>query len=153
MALQSRIQARFQDYSSYHQTAGNQATHMVGIPMIVLSILGLMGHLDIVQGIAGSEYLRLDGGTLTWALAMVWYLFMDWKLGLPFGLVSLGLYFVGRAIPVPVLWGVFILGWIIQFFGHIRFEKKSPAFYKNAEHLLVGPFWIFAKMTGYQRNS
>jgi uncharacterized membrane protein YGL010W len=28
------------------------------------------------------------------------------------------------------------------------YEKKSPAFFRNVAHLLVGPLWILAKATG-----
>lgn len=124
---------------------------MIGIPLIVLSLLGLLGRVLVGDGMTGSEYLRVDGGTLLWAVAVLWYLYMDWRLGVPFGFVTLGVYFIGRALPVPALWGLFVLGWVFQFVGHLKYEKKSPAFYKNAEHLLVGPLWVFAKLVGYRR--
>ena len=146
----SRIHGFFKDYASYHRTPGNQMTHMIGIPMIVLSLLGLFGHLVIADGVTGSEVFRLDGGIIFWALTMLWYARLDWKLTLPFSLVGLGLYFVGRALPVPALWALFVGGWIVQYIGHLHYEKRSPAFYKNAEHLLIGPFWVFAKIIGYK---
>src|SRR4051812_44102552 len=130
---ESRLNVFFKDYGSYHRTPGNQACHFVGIPVIVLSLLGLLGHLVIADGLTGSEYIRLDAGILLWAVTMAWYLFLNWKLALPFSLVSLGVYFVGRALPVPILWGLFIGGWIVQYIGHYVYEKKSPAFYKNGE--------------------
>ena len=34
--------------------------------------------------------------------------------------------------------------------SHYVYEKKSPAFYKNLVHLLVGPLWIVAKATGHE---
>lgn len=149
----SRVQPYFKDYASFHKTPGNQMTHMFGIPMIVIAVLGLFGHLTFGDGFTGSELFRLDAGILVWLLGTIWYLFMEWKLALPFSLVTLGFYFLGRAIPVPALWGLFIVGWIIQYVGHIVYEHKSPAFYKSAEHLLVGPFWIFAKMVGYWKTT
>jgi uncharacterized membrane protein YGL010W len=45
------------------------------------------------------------------------------------------------------LWGVFVLGWVLQFVGHGHYEKKSPAFFKNLTHLLIGPLWVFSKLT------
>jgi uncharacterized membrane protein YGL010W len=146
----TRLDGFFKDYASFHRTPGNQSLHMVGIPLIVLSILGLLGHLPVSGGMTGSDAFRVDGGTVLWLGAMIWYVLLDWKLAAPFSLVSLGLYFVGRALPVPVLWGVFLGGWAIQYAGHYIYEHKSPAFYKNAEHLLIGPFWIFSKMVGYR---
>ncbi len=151
MAKSNRLEALFKDYSSYHRTKGNQMTHYVGITLIVLSLLGLFGSLQI--GPASwqlSPTVRLDGGLVLWAGAMLWYLLLDWRLAVPFGFITLGMYFASRAIPVPVLWGLFIGGWILQFLGHLIYEKKSPAFLKNGQHLLIGPFWICAKFLGYQ---
>lgn len=147
-----RILPYFKDYASFHKTPGNQLTHMFGIPMIVIAVLGLFGQLTVGDGLTGSQYLRLDGGIIVWLLGTLWYFVMEWRLALPFSLVTLGFYFLGRAIPVPGLWGLFVVGWIIQYVGHIVYEHQSPAFYKSAEHLLVGPFWIFAKMVGYWKT-
>jgi uncharacterized membrane protein YGL010W len=139
---------KFADYSSYHRTGGNQVCHMIGIPLIVVTVFGLLSHLVPGGGLTGLEWFRVDGGTILWALASVWYVRAEWRLGLPFAWVTLGLYFVGRALPIPALWTLFVLGWIAQYFGHYHFERRSPAFYKNAEHLLVGPLWVFAKVLG-----
>src|SRR4051812_48856063 len=146
----SRVVAFFKDYAAYHRTPGNQLCHMIGIPLIVMTLMGLLSHF--VLGQMGSPFLRVDGGTILWLLAMCWYFVIDWKLAVPFSLVTLGLYFIGRTLPVPALWTLFIAGWVFQFIGHYVFEKKSPAFYKNGEHLLVGPLWVFAKITGARRS-
>lgn len=151
MAKERKIERLFKDYASYHKTKGNQLTHYFGITAIVISLLGLFGSVQIgPESWAVSPYVRLDGGVLLWALAMIWYFFADWRLAVPFAFITLGLNFFSRAFPTPVLWGVFIIGWVVQFAGHIIWEKKSPAFTKNLEHLLVGPFWLCAKMLGYQ---
>jgi uncharacterized membrane protein YGL010W len=148
-ATGSRVQPYFKDYASFHKTPGNQATHLVGIPMIVVAVLGLFGHLTFGDGLTGSEYLRLDGGVIVWFAATLWYFRLEWKLALPFAFVTLGMYYLGRSVPVPGLAALFVVGWIIQYIGHYVYEHKAPAFYKSAEHLLVGPLWIFAKMVGY----
>ena len=44
-------------------------------------------------------------------------------------------------------WALFIGGWILQFVGHYAFEKNSPAFFRNLVHLLIGPLWVFARLT------
>lgn len=143
----------FEDYASYHRTSGNQATHLVGIPLIVVAVLGLLGRVTVGEGLTGHELFRADGGTLLWLLGMIWYLKFDWRLAIPFGPVLLGFYCVGRTLPAAALIVFFVLGWVIQYAGHSVFEKKAPAFYKNAQHLLIGPIWIFAKITGYRLAS
>jgi uncharacterized membrane protein YGL010W len=149
--ISPRLALRFADYASHHRTIGNQRSHLVGITLIVISLLGLLGRLPLGEnGITGSEYLRLDAGTLLAGIGMIWYFFLDWKISFPFSLMILGAYFLGRAIPVPANWAIFVLGWVFQGIGHMIYEKNSPAFFKNLEHLLVGPLWLFAKTIGYR---
>lgn len=148
-AIPARLSAYFKDYQAHHKTPGNKLCHYVGLPVITLTTLGLLGQLTIADGLTGSGLLRLDGGTILLTLAAIWYLFLDWKIAIPFTLFSMGLYFLGRAIPVPALWTLWVIGWIVQFIGHSVYEKRSPAFFKNLEHLLIGPLWIFARWIGY----
>jgi len=111
--------------------------------MIVIAVLGLFACLHAPG--AQSDMLRLDGGLLVLALAAIWYSRLDWRLGLPFAVILYGCYFLARSLPVSGLVSLFVVGWIFQGIGHWAFEKKSPAFFKNFEHLLIGPLWIFAK--------
>lgn len=144
----------FKDYSSFHKTKGNRITHYFGIPMIVMSLFGLLSLWDapnaLIEAYWSSPFLHLDGGTIVILLGMIWYAFLDWKISGAFIFVLMGFYFLGRAIPTPMNLGLFVLGWILQGIGHAVFEKKSPAFLKNIEHLLIGPLWIFCKLVGYR---
>ncbi len=145
--ISSRLQSYFQDYQAYHSTRGNQLTHVFGIPMIVLSLLGLAGQIDLGLGVPHT-LLRLDGGVVMLSLAALFYLGLDWRISVPFLFVLSGMYFLGRAVPVLGLWSCLIIGWILQGVGHGYFEKRSPAFTKNIAHLLIGPLWIFSKLLG-----
>lgn len=150
MPVNPRLRAYFEDYQAYHRTPGNRACHFLGVPLITVSVLGLLGTLAIgPSGLFGSPLLRFDCGTLLWGLALLWYVTLDVRMALSFSSVALGAYFMGRAIAVPALWGLFAIGWILQLIGHSRFERKSPAFLRNARHLLVGPLWVFAKVVGW----
>jgi uncharacterized membrane protein YGL010W len=131
------LERYFSDYAEFHQTEGNKWFHMFGIPMIVIGTFGLLGTI---------------GGAVLWVASLSWYLFLDWKIAVPFGVNALGLYFLGRELPLPLLWSLFILGWIFQFVGHYHYEKKSPAFMKNVEHLLIGPLWVFARFVGFIKD-
>jgi len=145
----SRLQHYFDDYAEAHRTKGNKLCHSVGIPSITMTLLGLLGSLEIAGGLTQSEMIRLDGGTLLLGFAILWYLYLDWKIAIPFGLFGYGLYLIGRSIPTPWLWGIFVAGWVFQYIGHIVYEKKSPAFYRNIMHIFVGPLWIFSRWVGY----
>ena len=148
--LPPRLAAYFIDYHRFHTTKGNQNCHYIGLTMIVISALGLLSHL-VIGSPGDGAFFRWDGGTILMTAGCLWYLFLDWKLALPFSLVLVGLYFLGRATPLSALWALQTVGWIFQFIGHFYYEKKSPAFLSNITHVLIGPLWIFAKMIGYAR--
>lgn len=143
-----RLLTLLDDYGRYHLNPKNKLTHYIGIPMITVTLLGLLSKL-VIADLAGP--IRLDGGVILYLVAFVFYMTLDWKIGVPFAFVGAGLYALGRALPLEALAALFVLGWIIQYVGHIKYEKNSPAFYKNIEHLLIGPMWIFARSVGYYR--
>ena len=127
------IRALFDDYASYHRTKGNKWFHRLGIPLIMLTLLGMLARLEIGP---------IDAAIVLIALSSIYYLVLDWRLGLVMIAVSIGMYALGRALPMSVNVVFFVLGWIFQFIGHSVYEKKQPAFFRNFVHLLVGPLWI-----------
>lgn len=146
--LPNRLDRYFADYASFHQHPLNKWTHYVGIPILTLAIPALLAKVEFGTATVG---WRLDLGLVLWFAVSVWYLTLNWRLGIPFSLLCLAGYFLARDWPWEVLVGLFVLGWVFQFAGHLVFEKKSPAFLKNFEHLFIGPFWIFARAVGATR--
>lgn len=142
-----RLQAYFDEYASFHKHPMNQLTHYLAIPVIVFTLFGLMA--KIPWSIPINSWLRIDGGLLLWAGATAWLMTLDWKHTIPFALLMLPFYFLSRDVPQLPLWIAFGAAWVVQFIGHLGFEKNSPAFYKNFEQLFIGPFWIFAKAVGW----
>ena len=132
------IEGLFAEYASYHRTRGNKWFHRLGIPMIMLTLLGMLARVSIAGGV--------DAAMIVIGAAGVYYLVLDWRLGLPMIAVTILMYAVGAAMPVTVNAAVFVLGWIFQFIGHSVYEKRQPAFLRNFVHLLVGPLWILNDM-------
>jgi uncharacterized membrane protein YGL010W len=135
------LRSHFADYAAFHATRGNQACHYVGVPLIVFTLIALLAHVAVAD---------LGGFTLTAAEIIlagvtVWYLTLDVSLALLMLAASAVFAVAGRALPVLVALALFVVGWILQYLGHYVYEKKSPAFYRNLVHLLVGPLWILAK--------
>lgn len=128
----------FADYAAYHRTAGNKWFHRFGIPLIMLTLLGMLVRVTLFH--AGG--VRIDAAMLLIAIAEVFYLALEWRLALAMLIVSIAFWFIGAALPLWLNVTLFILGWIFQFIGHSVYEKKQPAFLKNVTHLLVGPLWI-----------
>lgn len=138
------LRAHFADYAAFHQTKGNQACHYLGIPMIVLAIIGLFTAVPLGQ--VGGVSLTLAEPVIL--LITVYYLTLDAPLAVMMLLSSAVMAAGGRQIPIVASVGLFVVGWIFQFIGHYVYEHKSPAFFRNFVHLLVGPLWILAKATG-----
>jgi len=132
------IEMLFADYASYHQTKGNKAFHRLGIPLIVLTLIGMLARVAIVQ----SGSMRIDAAIVLIAVAFVYYVVLEWRLAVAMLAVTVAFYFVGRALSLWLNVALFVLGWIFQFIGHSVYEHRQPAFLRNLVHLLVGPLWI-----------
>ena len=142
------IRTLFADYAAYHRTPGNKWFHRAGIPLIMLTLLGMLARVG-----ASAGGIRVDLAMLLIAVAEVVYLMLDWRLGLVMLVVSVGFYFLGAWMPLWLNVALFVLGWIFQFLGHSVYEKKSPAFLTNALHLLVGPLWILNDVVPVVKNT
>lgn len=134
-------------YGEYHRNRRNVATHIVGIPMIVLAVEVLLSgpllsvadtpvNLAILASVAaGLYYLRLD---LRLGLAMCAFMALCAWIGL-------------RVAALPTAqwlgWGggLFVVGWVIQFIGH-AFEGRKPAFFDDLKSLLIGPLLVAAEL-------
>lgn len=129
-----RIESLFADYASYHRTKGNKAFHRMGIPLIVLTLIGMLARVPVVPPV--------DAAMVLIALVTAYYLALEWRLAITMLAVTIAFYFIGRAMPFWLNVALFVLGWIFQFIGHSVYEHKQPAFLRNLVHLLVGPLWI-----------
>jgi uncharacterized membrane protein YGL010W len=138
------LKAHFADYAAFHGTPGNKACHYVGIPLIVLAVLALLARVPLLA-IGGYDVTLAE---VALVLVTAYYLTLDAVLAAIMFAASVGLLFLGRPLPVWVSVALFVVGWIFQFLGHYVYEKRSPAFYRNLVHLLVGPLWIVAKAVG-----
>ena len=145
--MSSRVDALFADYASHHRTRGNKICHRIGIPPIMFSLIGMLQHVPLFDA-AG---FHIDVAMLLIAAAEVMYLLWSVRLGAAMLPVSLLMYVAALYVPLPVHVALFIGGWILQFLGHARYEKQSPAFLSNLLHLLVGPLWILEDLTHLER--
>jgi uncharacterized membrane protein YGL010W len=132
------IRASFADYASYHQTKGNKWFHRLGIPLIMLTGLGMLARVHI----ADVRGFRIDAAVLLIVFAVIYYLTLEWRLAIPMLIVAIAFYLIGAWLPISINIALFILGWIFQFIGHSVYEHKQPAFFRNVVHLLIGPLWI-----------
>lgn len=133
-------------YAAYHRDRRNIATHFVGIPMIVLGVATLLARpaMDIA-GLAVGPVFPVT------VLAVLFYLALDIRYGLVMaacmaGALVFGTWLGAQATSVWLAGGLslFVVGWAIQFIGHI-FEGRKPAFVDDLVGLLVGPLFVVAE--------
>jgi len=143
-------------YASYHRNMRNVITHIVGIPIIVVSVAALLAKLTLdVNGVT------LSAAMLMAAASILFYLRLDIGLGLLMAVLMIGSVIIGTevaALPM-VQWfvvsvGSFVVGWIIQFIGHY-FEGRKPAFVDDISGLAIGPLFVTVEvlfMLGLRRD-
>lgn len=142
----SRVDALLSDYGSHHTTRGNLACHSIGIPLIVFGVLCFLRGIPLtfLPGWTASE--------ATVAAALIFYGFLDVPLALamtvPLAILDAAARLLGSW---PLGLAAFAIGWIFQGIGHGRYEKNSPAFFRNLVHLLVGPLFLVNELVHRRR--
>jgi uncharacterized membrane protein YGL010W len=139
-AAMKRVDMFLADYASYHRTRGNIACHFVGVPTIIYGALGILRLFNVADH---GALAHVTGAEVLIALATVFYLTLDIRLALGMLLFAAG---AGVLAAVVDNWIValaaFVIGWIAQGIGHAVYEKRSPAFFTNLVHLLIGPLFL-----------
>ena len=130
-------------YAAYHQDARNKATHFVGVPVIVLSLMIPL------------SWLRFEGvsaAVVTTAVLLAYYLALDLWLGFAMCIVMGALLGLGQLIAdqgalAGWSWfaGLFVGGWILQLVGHV-FEGRKPALADNLFQIFVAPIFLCAEV-------
>lgn len=137
-AATRRIDQLLAHYGESHQNPRNEVIHFIAIPLIVVSLLGLVTALH-----PWAAYAVV-------ALSLVYYA----RLSIVF-FVAMALFSVVALIAVqamgtmvlPVSIGIFVVSWIAQFVGH-KIEGKKPSFFEDLQYLLVGPLFVLGKLFG-----
>jgi uncharacterized membrane protein YGL010W len=141
------IEAHLTQYAAYHRDRRNIATHFVGIPMIVFAVV--LALEPVTFSVAG---WAVSGAAIIAIVASVYYLKLDWALGATMALV-LFLMCAGASEIEPrlgsgaTLWvalALFVVGWVLQFWGH-KFEGMKPAFFDDVMGLAIGPLFVCAE--------
>lgn len=136
------------EYGDSHQHPTNKGLHWVCVPIIVVSLTGLLWSLPVPQAFQ-SLSPWLNWGTVLLLAGVLYYLIMSWSLAL-----GMMLFVVLVAAAVRGLdtlpWSLslvcvtlFVLAWMGQFIGH-HYEGKRPSFFKDVQFLMIGPLWLLS---------
>jgi uncharacterized membrane protein YGL010W len=133
-----RIDELLAHYGQSHRNPVNERIHFVAIPLILLSLLGLMAaiHPWLAYGFAAASmiyYARLSVVFLV-AMAIV-------------SALALALVHAMGPWTLPISLFIFVAAWIAQFVGH-RIEGKKPSFFEDLQYLWVGPLFVLGKLLG-----
>ncbi|HEY1475968.1 MAG TPA: Mpo1-like protein [Pseudolabrys sp.] len=131
-------------YASYHRDARNRATHFIGIPAIVFSILVPLA-LVRVAGISAAVPVAL--------LALIGWIALDRVIGLAMAIVLLPMWlaaeWIARNTGAATAWSVFAIffvgGWVFQLAGH-AWEGRRPALADNLFQAFIGPMFLMAEV-------
>ena len=120
-------------YASVHRDARNKATHFVGIPVIVFSLLLILALWRIYP--AGRE---VSMALVIGVIAVLGWMALDLGIGLVMAALMVPAWYAAEALagalgPASTLVAfavLFIGGWALQFLGH-HYEGKRPALIDN----------------------
>ncbi len=133
-------------YASYHRDARNRATHFIGIPAIVFSIL-------VPLALAPVGLFGLSWAALLAIVAVLGWIALDPLIGcamivimLPFLVIA---EWIAQSYGATVAWIVFAVffigGWVFQLVGHV-WEGRRPALTDNLFQAFIGPMFIMAEV-------
>jgi len=141
------IQENLTQYAAYHRDRRNIATHFVGVPMIVFSIILA---LNVAHFSVGPVQATL--AVVVAVAAILYYVALDVVLGVTMAAILLLMCAGASEITARTTtggalgWalGIFVVGWALQYWGHY-FEGMKPAFYDDVKQLLIGPVFVLAE--------
>tara|TARA_Y100000588_G_scaffold376577_1_gene454555 strand:+ start:404 stop:949 length:546 start_codon:yes stop_codon:yes gene_type:complete len=136
-------------YASYHQSPLTWYTHMAGVPLILFSIMILLGFIHIVI----PNVLEFSFADIFVIGLMVYYFRLQWLLAIIIAPILVFMLWLSLIISFTgpteyALWFfaiVFLLGCIAQMAGHI-IEGNKPAFFAHPKDSIATPLFILAEL-------
>lgn len=147
------LQQYLADYAVSHQHPLNQKIHIVCVPAIFFSTLGLLWAIPVGRWLgapaAWAEWI--NGATLLAVPSMIFYLRLSLgsfaMMALWFALSVAGILAI-RSAGWPLAWicaAIWVIAWAVQFYGH-KVEGAKPSFADDLVFLLIGPLFVMDKL-------
>ncbi|CAG4918025.1 Mpo1 family 2-hydroxy fatty acid dioxygenase [Paraburkholderia saeva] len=136
-------------YAAYHRDRRNIATHFVGIPMIVLAVAVLLSRPAF--SVAALPF-PISPACVLVVVMTLYYLVLDVPLGITMAVILALCVAAGQSLAAlsTLTWlvagaGLFVIGWVFQFVGHVAYEHRKPAFVDDLIGLAIGPLFVLAE--------
>lgn len=131
-----RVDQLLAHYEESHRNPKNELIHFIAIPLIMLSLVGMMFaiHPYVAYAFIAASmvyYLRLS---------LVFFVTM-----LLWSVLSVGVLFAMEPLVLELSVAIFIGAWVMQFVGH-KLEGKKPSFFEDIQYLWVGPLFVLSKL-------
>jgi uncharacterized membrane protein YGL010W len=122
-------------YGESHRNHTNELIHVVCVPVIVFTLLGIVWWIHPLAAVAAS------------AAALVYYFKLSPPLAIGMLVMTALMLALLRLLPpatvLPLSIAIFVLAWIGQFIGH-KIEGKKPSFLDDLRFLLIGPLFVLS---------
>jgi uncharacterized membrane protein YGL010W len=137
-ALVRRVDELLAHYGSSHTHPRNELIHFLAIPLIMLSLCGLMfaAHPYVAYAFIAASMVYY--ARLSWVFFASMLLWSALILAL---LVAMGKHVLVLSVVI------FVFAWVIQFIGH-KIEGKKPSFFEDIQYLWIGPLFVLSKLFG-----
>jgi uncharacterized membrane protein YGL010W len=146
--LEPELKAHVENYAHSHATPVNKALHFLGIPVLMIALLGLIAKVGYDR-----NAMPLLQPNLAWPIllfASAWYLRIDRRIGLLSALALIPCYALGCYLSLSILLALLALGIVLHLVGHYGFEGKPPALLSNPIAILEAPPWLLATWAGWK---
>ena len=133
-----RVDQLISHYGQSHQNPGNEVIHFIAIPLIMLSLVGMLFalHPYVAYAFIAASMVYYARLSVLFLLSMV-----VWSALTVVVVMALG----ANVLPISV--AIFVGAWILQFIGH-KMEGKKPSFFEDIQYLWVGPLFVLSKLFG-----
>lgn len=123
-------------YAESHRNPRNEVIHFVAIPLIMLSLVGLLFaiHPWVAYGFVVASMVYYARLSVVFLLVMA-------------ALSALALLLVHAmgTLVLPLSGAIFVAAWIAQFVGH-KIEGRKPSFFEDLQYLWVGPLFVLSRL-------
>jgi uncharacterized membrane protein YGL010W len=131
-----RVDQLLAHYEESHRNPVNERIHFVAIPLIMVSLLGLLFALHpwVAYGFVAASlayYARLSAVFLV-TMAVL-------------SAIGLALVHAMGEHVLTISSAIFVAAWIAQFVGH-KLEGRKPSFFEDLQYLWVGPIFVLSKL-------
>ncbi len=143
------MQQWFDDYAVSHQNLTNKKIHLICVPTIFFSIVGLLQSINaswLQQLVPFTAPIIVNWAGVVLVFALLFYIRLSIAMAAKIALFATFCltvnYYISLHFSLAIVsLGLFAAAWIGQFYGH-KIEGQKPSFLDDLQFLLIGPAWI-----------